>query len=444
MSRKLCTGDQRVESEPDSDQYNEAELIYKISKDDSLNMSKLAPVDFDKLLFDLLHYEHSGLIRSAFELLHITHSKQIYLKETLSQVRIIEDIDKKEVVKTIENNINSLRELSETSETWYGLDPREEQEDNYNKCLEIIQVFQNALIVSSNVILGEGYEDEGMHEREGEKGDSGNSFDSDSVHIVALDEAFGSFKPAKGSVDKMRDEGVKTISYEFQHIFRYLKAYEPLMEIIRFEHALDDDEKAREPREELLTEIIRFLKRFIYKQKANQDLLSGDIKLFFRMIKRYPNCGAEALIEELFRNNKSLVKQMDYVEKFARYMIRLLEKDIREPSYRNARLLGALNVLMMYKNLPMKQNQILIMSFFTSRNYESTILSILGTRKASALRQMLREYDCAYEKQLNTPTVIELEPEIDYATSLLLVMACSTDGKNAVTESKIQGLIPLT
>ena len=432
-----------TDTESEYNLYSEAELIHRISKDDSLSISKLAPVDFDKLLFDLLHYEHSGLVRNAFELLHITHSKQFYFKEMLSQARLIEDVEKKEVIKNIEKNINHLRDLSETSETWYGLDPEEGREDNnYDRCLRIIQRFQNSLILANNNIQREEHENEESREQ-GEEG-RGISFESNSIHIVALDEAFGIHKPVKDSIEEIREEGIKTISYEFQHIFRHLKVHEPLMGLIRFEHTLGDDEKAKKHREELLTEIIKFLKRFIYRQKANQDLLSGDIKLFFRLMKMYPNCGVETLIEELFRNNKTLLKHMDYVEKFARTMIRLLENDIYDPSYRCARLLEALNVLMIYKSQPIKQNQILIMSFFTSKDHESTILSFLGTRKGNALREMLREYDQAHERQPHLSKLIKLEPEIDYVTSLLNVMAWATDGKNAVTESKIQELIPLT
>jgi len=256
---------------------------------------------------------------------------------------------------------------------------------------------------------------------------------------LGLEEAMEMMSKSNSSESQLDLGSTNAISYEFQQILRHLKVHEPLLDLLKFEISTPPEIR-NETKTKLLSEIMRFLARFVYREKVNQDLLTNDTRLLFKLMKKHPDIGVEDVLECLFRDNKRLIQQADDVDQFARRIIRLFNHG---RDYKNSRLLQALIVLMSYKGKPLKLNQVAITSLLTSRENSEKFFSFMMKDQKEEFLESLKNYDDEVQKGSTTGVLIELPCDIDYATSLIHVMASASEGKCAITESKTQALFPL-
>ena len=413
----------RLDTEEQMQQlFNQTMWITKITDDDPLDIAKLAPTNLSKILLDLLHYEHEGLINSVFELLYMNHSKQLRLKSVLEQVRLIENLERRDTIMVIEQKIAELRGLAETSENWYQRRKHLGAKNEFERCIQLIKDLESYLMFNESE---QDNQENPTHEQ---------------IEILGLDDALEMMSESSKSEDLDIRSSTNAINYEFQQILRHLKVHEPLLDIIRFELSLASETKF-ELKTKLLSQIMKFLARFIYREKVNQELLTGDPRIFFKLIKKHTDIGVEDVLESLFRDNKHLIKQVEIVDKFARRILKLFNNG---KDYKNSRLLQALNVLMLYKGKPLKLNQIAITTLLTAREYVADFFGF--TEKAQKIRLIKRlgEYDQQVLKEAPNGGVVELPADVDYVVSLIQVIACATEGKMAITESKAQSLFPLS
>ena len=398
---------------------DQAQLIAKIAEENQLDFAKLAPTNFSKILFDLIHYEHEDLIHQVFELLYMSHSKQLRLKNVIEHVRVIENFERREAIIAIEEKVKKLIELAETSENWYSIRRPRGSKNEYEQCIQLIKELEYYLMYDDSNVKGR--------------------HDSEEVQldVLGLEEAMEMM--SKDSESQLDLGSTNAISSEFQQILRHLKVHEPLLSLLKFEISTPPEIR-NETKTRLLSEIMRFLARFIYRERVNQDLLTGETKLLFKMMKKHPDIGVEDVLECLFRDNKRLIQQVDDVDQFARRMIKLFNAG---KDFKNSRLLQALIVLMSYKGKPLKLNQVAITSLLTSRENSEKFFAFMMKENKEEFLNSLKKYDDEVQRGSTTGVLIELPYEIDYATSLIHVMASASEGKCAITESKTQAIFPI-
>jgi len=408
-----------ADDDNDNSDYIETALDWMrdILENDPLDLNKLAPTNFVKILFDLSLYEHENLVNHSFELLYKAHSRRSRLREMLKDVQIMEDQDRKLAIKTIESEVKSLKELAETTENWYGNKDVESLEKT-RECIQLLRKLTNYL--ASDNLLGKVQNPEPDAE----------VITSPPKNLPANFQ----FEEEDVSNEEMN------VDPEFQLVLRHLKAIEPMIEILEFEVANTEDEK-NEEKKSVLKEIVRFLAKFVHHQKFNQNLLMEHLPLFMKIMKSYSNCGVETLLEELFKGNKALVKQTHQVEKFTKNIISMI-KALKISDNKSSKLLSSLQVLMKHKKQAIKPNQTVILTLLTSRDNSDIFMSLEDRDDKKHIEKLLQEYNHNIS-QLEPSGLIEFPGDIDYLSTILEVLGTTCEGKNAVTESRSQNSWPL-
>mmetsp|Transcript_9604 Transcript_9604/g.8263 ORF Transcript_9604/g.8263 Transcript_9604/m.8263 type:complete len:165 (-) Transcript_9604:3776-4270(-) len=160
------------------------------------------------------------------------------------------------------------------------------------------------------------------------------------------------------------------------------------------------------------------------------------IQVYLRILKDYPESGAETLIEELFRNNKSLIKQGDQVRTFTKRIIKIIS-ELKPSSLKRSKLLLSMYSFMKIGNKVWKANQTIVLNMITLYPGENVMFLPENVKVKKQIINLLRGYNEDLEKITDgIGAQISLPPEIDYLNSLLKIMAYACEDKNAVTESK--------
>lgn len=395
---------------------NALDWMKNLSERNCIDFNKLAPTNFGRILFDLCLYENDDLVQNSFKILSAAHSQRNRLVEMLENVHILEDTEKKRAVLAIEEDIKALWELAEKTEVWYEKkDPK--SVDSAKKTINLIKRLGGYLVNDSLMLKGNPEPDAEIVNAKNQ----GHEVDED---------------------DLLEEQGVDP---EFQTILRNLKAHEPLMEILDYESKSNGD-KTNETRIAVLKETCKMLAKFASNSKPNQALLMDHMSAFQIILTRYAASGVDELIEILFKDNRTLVRQIDEVHKFAKSFIRIITK-LKPENPRSSKLLMSLEPFMKYKNNPIKSNQTAILSLLTLKENSSIFITLdpkKNTRDELLKDDIFRKLDSYNAAVSNSTGLVELPPELDYLSCLLEIMAVTCDGKNAITESKSQNAWPLT
>lgn len=86
-------------------------------------------------------------------------------------------------------------------------------------------------------------------------------------------------------------------------------------------------------------------------------------------MKNHPDCYAENLIEELFRNNKDLLSNANEVKEFTNRVINIVN-DLEWDNYKSSKYLMSLISLMRNGNKVIKNNQTLVLNILTKPEYD--------------------------------------------------------------------------
>jgi len=208
-----------------------------------------------------------------------------------------------------------------------------------------------------------------------------------------------------------------------------------LIEIIIYETSARH-EGDPELKKGVLKEIFTLLTQFVYNDRRNQKLIMPHIQVYLRILKDYPESGAETLIEELFRNNKSLIKQGDQVRTFTKRIIKIIS-ELKPSSLKRSKLLLSMYSFMKIGNKVWKANQTIVLNMITLYPGENVMFLPENVKVKKQIINLLRGYNEDLEKITDgIGAQISLPPEIDYLNSLLKIMAYACEDKNAVTESK--------
>jgi hypothetical protein len=225
---------------------------------------------------------------------------------------------------------------------------------------------------------------------------------------------------------------------EYQRMLRNLEAHEIVMIIIK-----QTNERGI-ANVNLYQKVIKggysCLIRFVRNNKANQRCLLPYVDSVFKEHSA-SGLGATQLVGEILRDDPSLFQKgySDFKEK-----IDLIEStDIS--SFLKSTQLHYMSVFMQYKEDPIKDNQIAVITELTQKDNIKTIYCFNTEEERIELSVMINEITDHISSQLDqnsTKIVIEIPPQLSYAIELLNVMAVATRGKNAITEVMCQSILP--
>lgn len=152
--------------------------------------------------------------------------------------------------------------------------------------------------------------------------------------------------------------------------------------------------------------------------------------------------GATQLVGEILRDDPSLMQKgySDFKDK-----IDAIE-ETPLTSFLKATQLHYMSVFMQYKEEPILDNQIAVITELTQKTNQNTICLFNTEEQRENLRNIINGIATLVEEQLqsNDTTVVDLNmtPQLTYTIELLNVMAVATRGLNAITEVMCQSLLP--
>lgn len=164
----------------------------------------------------------------------------------------------------------------------------------------------------------------------------------------------------------------------------------------------------------------------------------SEIQVYLKILKDYPESYAETLIEELFRNNKHLIKQAEQVKTFTKRITKIIS-ELKPSSTKRSKLLLSLYSFMKLNGKVVKNNQTVVLNMITLNQSETVMFLPENHKVRVRIIELLKDFNHELEKAIGgIGAQIILPPEIDYLNSLLRIMAYACEDKNAVTESKAQ------
>lgn len=181
--------------------------------------------------------------------------------------------------------------------------------------------------------------------------------------------------------------------------------------------------------------------RFARRNKVNQRCLMPYLESVFKE-QRGLGLGATQLVGEISRDDPILMQKgySDFKDKV----------DVIEStpitSFLKSTHLHYLSVFMEYKEEPIVDNQIAVITELTQKDNSNTIHLFNSDEERVELSVIVNQVAEEIENQLadkkRRHVLAETPPTLTYVIELLNVMATATKGKNAITEVMCQSLLP--
>jgi len=115
-------------------------------------------------------------------------------------------------------------------------------------------------------------------------------------------------------------------------------------------------------------------------------------------------------------------------------------------TYLKATQLHYLSVFMQYRDDPIIENQIAVITEITQKENKNTVYLYNTEEEIIEFSNIVNDIGNMIDSQINSTdssnVEIEIPPQLAYSTELLNVMAVATRGKNAITEVMCQSLLP--
>lgn len=395
---------------------NPNEWIENNYKDVAFSVEHYTSVPLAVIMIDLLLYEKKELQKQAFETLYKEHTKRLALKDMISSVYLVEDKETMKNINIIKTIGGRVQDLAERTEKWYGKHD-EEAEKISAEVLEIVEKLAGFLTTESVQSLSKTGKIAGRKASPEEEKIIGN-FD--------VDEIF---------------EGGTGPNPDYQKVMRYLDTYQGILEILNFDlkGRFDSDEVRPAIAQKILKACVKFLARFVAKDRNNQEIVGKYAPLLLKMLKKDPSLGLESIIGELFLNNKALLNDKSALENYLNVVVKTIDS-LHPDNPRRSKLLLTINTLMKYRDNVIKKNQTLVVNFLSRKEFKTVLLDFSNEKIWAELKNLLDGY---HSKIFEKKFPIVLPGELDYLVSLLDIMAVSSEDKNAASESKCQFLFPM-
>ena len=384
-----------------------AESIDEVVSDPKLRMNTYSKTNFNTVLIDLVLYQNSQLQHLAFQTIYKVHTMRLSIKELLQGLHLVYDRTAIKNVETIKSLGVKIRHLADTMENWYGINSEYGYELSEQACSTITKLTE-LLVVSEHFVKSNEPEEEMLI--------TDMNFPEDQLRNLQPDA-------------------------ENQRIIRYLKTYTHIISIFTYDlkSRLNPQETRPPAAKRVLKAGVKFLTRFVIGDKANQRLVAESMSILMRHLKRDSHLGLEAVISELFYDNKILLEETSSIESYINVVLRLIE-ELPNQDLKRGKMLLTFNSLMKYCGTIVKRNQTLILTSLLRKEYHTLFYDF---SKPGAMGLIKKELAKFHHELTQQQTPIVLPGELDYLCSLLGVLSVATDGKNTITESKSQALFPI-
>ena len=167
------------------------------------------------------------------------------------------------------------------------------------------------------------------------------------------------------------------------------------------------------------------------------------LKIFTTHLKHYHKNGNFYLvIIELFKNNKMLLFDAEKVRETIKALLDFAN-DLNFDNPVKLYILESLNHFIYLENSIIKQNQSIILENFTNSNYRN-IMFLISFENIQEIKNFTKLNEDFYDNEIVTEEqILNIPFKIEYFCVQLILFAASTEGKNSLTETKCQTLLPL-
>ena len=384
-----------------------------------------AKENFIKLLFDLTLYHYPDLVNLSFEILSISHSKHRNIVEILNNIKIADDKRSVNSILQINTQISNLNKLFEESENWYG-ETNQLAESKRLHCIEIL----NKLISYLNPDQGDSFIKNTTRNEEYEP-----EIELMPLSTSEIDKRSSHKNNNKDSLEAFLPNNFEP-NAESQQILRHVGTYEVLKELLMYElQTSSEGDSSRVMKDEILSEIIIFLVRFIYKNPTNQQLLLEDLPMFIKLFKANQNIGVELLLEQIYKDNRKLLFDDNHLKNLMKLLLDFLAKS-QQKGKKVTRILTIFKSLMKNKIRIIKGNQTLVLNHLSRKEYAALTINCEDQQIVDNYCNLLIQFDAQISSSKDK--IVTLHPELDYLESMLLMLAYACEEKNSVTETKCQ------
>ena len=349
----------------------------------------------------------------------------------LNLIKQIQLIDQQEMIQRyelIKRMFNRLSKRIDKAENWFDgeeqhdEEPTEEEDrDSADQCIEIITNLIEQVVIKTKV---------GKQKKQ-----------------VSLLIDFTE------NLEQVEEEPVHTdlfflnsyrIDPHIQKLLRNLSFHKVILELIQYDLTFYKDQQEIPPKSKTLIQFsYRFLQMFAYQDPTNQKLLENDLDYFLQHIKYNKEPYASLLLIELFRNNRSLLLNIEIIHKAIKELAKLLNQ-LQFSVPLKIYLFQNMQVFLKYKSAILKQNQTETLAIFGSTKYSNILFFFKDRSKIqlSDIQQFAGEYD-NFLRNIDQ-TRLEIPKKIEYFANQQILLSLLTEDKNLATEQRCQTLMPLS
>jgi hypothetical protein len=453
--RKDSDGELDVESSAALDWLN------FVLQDPRLDLNTASDRDFVSVMLDLLNYQHTPLVNGCFKLLLKTFSQRQALMSSLREVQLMEGEAEVQMMNSANESLRELSNHSESAEFWLGMNfsgkglgaEMQTKDQIVRVTHERVEVLLRQLInlcstttlskLDSSILnetepeieLIEPKTQDVSEVRRHENPDMSLFIETSKDVYDFIFEMFDSNEQYRGAEPKLftKSENPNT---ECQRLLRNLKAYEPVLEIVKFRGIANYYDKARHYM--ILRYCYVFLAKFCRGNPENQAIIAHEVDAFIQDVGH--NLFALGLVREIYYNNLPLTKKIPL--KLFKSIINAVEDTPFSP--KKCSILRSCESLIKCSGKYVKNNQIEVMGAL-ARGDRDTLLKVYNRHEdfsdlERTLNALIRSYlgGSGYEySDLSVPD------DISYLMTLLELMAHCCDEKVTISENLAQGVLSL-
>jgi len=374
------------------------------------------------ILLDIILYEDSPLVNSAFTLLTRYFEQKKSVIKYANEVQLLQDQQEVAILKKVSGDLRDMKKEAENSEFWMGL-PEVANLKKARQFIDKLEMLTDLCIFRPNRVID-------IDDKNKKKEDLGDDEDGDEDefefhNLTELKAEWDNEDPKVCTDEEANDE-------KNQRLLRNLRAHEIPIIIIR-QQALDQAND-KNSYLKVLEKAYIFLIKFVRNNKENQFILINYIDLFVDDMEY--GVHSWELISEIYKNSELLLSQQ--FTPLLKKVIKLIDSLPKE-TQKKTTMLSFLTYFMRYNGNNLKEAQLTICNEVTSiirKNCDHLFVGEVGLKD---LHLYILEMKNAYSEFMNDDRYvqeIQIPPELSYTIEYIKLLANCGEGKNATTETR--------
>jgi hypothetical protein len=415
-------------------------------------------------MLHLMMYRNSSLVNDAFDLLLNYFSQRKHLLTTLNSIQLLDNEKAASSLIKVRENLDLLNKAAEDSENWLGrADSYDSTRDlmystpksrdpflkvRHDSVASVLKEFSEMCVKRPDKQKPdeesepeiEDMEDDHLciSNRTPSKIESlilGNTQKTVYEFVEELSEMMEDYKGFEPSIFDTEE----SLNSEHQLLFRNLKVYEPVIELIK-QRGISSKYYSASRHFRVLRYCYIFLAKFCRNNPKNQELLYDYIDDFLDDLTRNVFC--VGLITEIFRDNLKLCVRAP-ISLFLAIAKALNSTPV---SMKKCQIIKSYSIFMQVKDVYIQNNQTEVMNCLSSSSRTSIIKLYSSPEDMLELSNILKSTTRNYMNTPNTRALydITLSDEIHYLISQLEIMTLSAEDKSPQAEQTCQTLLSLS